>query len=130
MRPRIAPPVEVPPRTSDGLRVTEATRPKRSTHSSLTFTKAESVEGRVNKMAEDVTLSEEVVAEVQDEPTELEVDGEGPDTESGAPLGDDTEVEAEVAEIEVDEAAAEIAVDKAAGAEDEDESDDVEKAAE
>jgi hypothetical protein len=93
------------------------------------FTKAESVEGRVNKMAEDVTLSEEVVAEVQDEPTELEVDGEGPDTESGAPLGDDTAVEAEVAEIEVDEAAGEIAVDKAAGADDEEESDDVQKAA-
>jgi hypothetical protein len=92
------------------------------------FTKAESVEGRVNKMAEDVTLSEEVAEEVQVEPTALVVDGEGPDTDSGEPLGDDTEVEAEVAEIEVDEAAAEVAVDKAAGADDESD-DDVEKAA-
>ena len=107
------------------------------------FTKAESVEGRVNKMAEDVTLSEEVVEEVQDEPTALVVDGEGPDTDSGEPLGDDTEVEAEVAEIEVDEAAAEAvdgAVEKAASDDDaedaldgggdedeEDESDDVKK---
>jgi hypothetical protein len=94
------------------------------------FTKAESVEGRVNKMAEDVTLSEEVEAEVQDEPTELSVDGEGPDTDSGEPLGDDTEVEREVAEIEVDEAAADVvdgAVEKAVEADDEDDA--VEKAA-
>lgn len=58
------------------------------------FTKADTVEGRENDMADAVDVTdnaEEVEAEIQVEPTPLVVDGEGPDDESGVALGDDTE---------------------------------------
>lgn len=58
------------------------------------FTKAETVEGRENDMADAVDVTdnaEEIEAEVQDEPTPLVVDGEGPTDDSGVALGDDTE---------------------------------------
>lgn len=72
------------------------------------FTKTDSVEGRVNKMADDVSVSEVVETEVQEEPTALVVNGDGPDTASGEALGDDTEAEHAAAVEDAEEAAEEI----------------------
>lgn len=71
------------------------------------FVKADTVEGRLNDMADDITEAEEVEVEVQEDPTPLETVEEAEAGEDIEALGTDTAVEAEIAEDEVEEEAAE-----------------------